>query len=262
MEKQPGTRIVMIGAGNVASHLSVALKRSGNQIVQVFSRTMKAAKELADKVNARPSDQISELTDECDLYIFSVSDTVLPQLAKQMRIGSTLTVHTSGSIGMDVFEDLATNYGVIYPLQTFSRDRSIDFKKVPLMVEGRDKENENRLMNLCKQLSDNVLRLGSEDRQFLHLAAVFSCNFTNHLYHLASEILERKGIPFEVLIPLLTETAEKVKSIPPAMAQTGPAIRNDQNVIKKHLDLLSFSPGSMELYEKLSRSIYHHSHIE
>ena len=262
MEKQQGIRITLIGAGNVANHLSVALLRSGNQIVQVFSRTMKAATKLADKVNASPSNQISEITDECDLYIFAVSDSVLPLLAKQMNIGSRMAVHTSGSIGMNVFQDFAENYGVIYPLQTFSKDRLLDFKKVPLIVEGNNSEIENSLMFLSQQISDHVLRLGSEDRQYLHLAAVFSCNFTNHLYHLASEILEKKGIPFDLLIPLLTETAEKVKTVPPAMAQTGPAVRNDQNVIKKHLDLLSFSPGSVELYEKLSQSIYHHSHIE
>ena len=256
MEKQMGKKIVMIGAGNVAGHLSVALQNSGNQIIQVFSRTQSAAKTLANKLNSSPTNRISQITDQGDLYILAVSDSALPLLIKQLRFDSRLVVHTSGSMNMNVFEGAATNYGVIYPLQTFSKGKMVDFNEVPVIIEGNNKGNEKTLIDMCQQISERVIKLDSIDRLYLHLAAVFACNFTNHLYSLASEILDVRHLSFELLTPLINETAEKVQAIQPAGAQTGPAIRNDQIVIKKHLDLLSFSPGTKELYEKLSQSIY------
>ena len=260
MEKQMGKRIVMIGAGNVAGHLSVALQNSGNQIIQVYNRTKSAAENLAKELNSFPTDRISEITDQADLYILAVSDSALPLLVKQLRFDTRLVVHTSGSMDIKVFESAATNYGVIYPLQTFSKERMVDFNEVPIIVEGNNEDSEKILINLCQQISEKVIKLDSTDRLFLHLAAVFACNFTNHLYSLASEILDSRRLSFELLTPLINETAQKVQTIHPAEAQTGPAIRNDEIVIKKHLDLLSFSPGTRELYEKLSQSIYTRSH--
>jgi predicted short-subunit dehydrogenase-like oxidoreductase (DUF2520 family) len=256
MEKQMGKKIVMIGAGNVATHLSAALIKSGNPIIQVFSRSRNSARKLAENLSASWTIQMSEITDRGDLYILAVSDDILPEIAAKLKLQNKLLVHTSGSIGLDVFKESSEYYGVIYPVQTFSKEREIDFSNVPIFVEGNNEASEKSLIELCEKISGSVLKMDSTDRMYLHAAAVFACNFTNHLYHIASEILRKRNLPFELLVPLIHETANKIKSVHPAMAQTGPAIRNDQIVIKKHLDLLSFSPGTSELYQKLSQSIY------
>jgi predicted short-subunit dehydrogenase-like oxidoreductase (DUF2520 family) len=260
MEKYSGKRIVMVGAGNLATQLSGALLHTGNQIIQVYSRTAAHARALAGTLNSSWTDRISEITDQGDLYILAVSDSALLQLASQIKIDSQLIVHTSGSMGMDIFTGKVKNYGVFYPLQTFSINRPVDFKEIPVAIEGNNKESEAALMQLGRQVSGRVIKLNSTDRLYLHLAAVFACNFTNHLYHLASLILERKNIPFDLLLPLIQETAGKVRTILPGEGQTGPAVRNDQIVIKKHLDLLSFSPEIRELYDSISRSIFSLSH--
>ncbi len=260
MEKYSGKRIVMIGSGNVASQLSNALLSAGYQVIQVYSRTAAHARALAVTLNASWTDQVSEITDQGDIYILAVVDSALPQLADQIRIRSQLLIHTSGSVEMNLFRGKAKNYGVFYPLQTFSKNKPVDFRVIPVAVEGNNKESENALLHLGHQVSERVIKLNSTDRLHLHLAAVFACNFTNHLYHLASLILDKKNLPFDLLLPLIHETAGKIKTIHPREGQTGPAVRNDQIVIKKHLDLLSFSTEIRELYDLLSRNIFSLSH--
>ncbi len=260
MDKYSGKRIVMVGSGNVACQLSKALLDAGYQIIQVYSRTAAHARALAVTLNSSWTDQVSEITEQGDLYILAVSDSAIPQLADQINIKSQLVVHTSGSMEMNIFRGKAKNYGVFYPLQTFSKNRTVDFKNIPVAVEGNNKESEATLSHLGQQVSERIIKLNSTDRLYLHLAAVFACNFTNHLYHLASLILDKKNIPFDLLLPLIHETAGKIRTIHPGEGQTGPAVRNDQIVIKKHLDLLSFSPEIRELYDLLSRSIYSLAH--
>ena len=244
----------------MASHLSSALLNAGYKIIQVYSRTSVAARDLAYKLNAAWTDQVSEITDQGDLYILAVSDSALPQMVEQIKIDSQMMVHTSGSIGIDVFSGKVKNYGVFYPLQTFSKSRAVDFNGIPVIIEGNSEKSEKILSDLGHQISGRVVKLNSADRQYLHLAAVFACNFTNHLYHLAFLILDKNKLPFDLMIPLINETAGKIRTAHPDEGQTGPAIRNDQIVIKKHLDLLSFSPGIRELYDLMSRSISSHYH--
>ncbi len=256
MEKNSVKRIVMIGSGNVARQLSIALFHAGYQIIQVYSRTAAHASALADALNASCTDRIVDISDQADLYILAVSDSALPKLAGQINIKSQLVVHTSGSIGMNLFQGKASNFGVLYPLQTFSRNKPVDFSTVPVAIEANNKESKAALLHLGHQLSERVIELDSNNRLHLHLAAVFACNFTNHLYHLASLILEKKNLPFDLLLPLIHETADKTRTIHPGEGQTGPAVRNEKFVIKKHLDLLSFSPEIRELYDILSRNIF------
>lgn len=247
-------RIVFIGSGNVATHMAAALKSAGNDILQVYSRSFGNAELLAAKVEAEPIDNIETIVATADFYIFSVKDDALPEIVAQMPPTSGVWVHTAGSVPVSVFSCHKEN-GVIYPLQTFSKDRKVDFNAIPLFIEGSSVETAELLKNLVETISENVHLLSGDKRRILHLAAVFACNFTNHMYTLASEIIGEEEIPFQLLIPLIHETAAKVKELDPYKAQTGPAVRFDETVMQKHLNLLN-EPLKREIYSLLSKSIH------
>jgi predicted short-subunit dehydrogenase-like oxidoreductase (DUF2520 family) len=189
-----------------------------------------------------------------------VKDSVLPELIKRIKPQNGLWLHTAGSIPADIFASAGIKrYGVIYPLQTFSKTRTISFTTIPLFIEANNADDELFLKEFASVLSKKVFFLSSEKRKFLHLAAVFACNFTNHIYVNAIEIIEKEGLSKEFLIPLITETANKIKKLNPKEAQTGPAVRYDRNVIDKQLDLLKNDPEKYELYKMLSEGIYRKS---
>lgn len=248
-------RIVFIGAGNLASQLApqLALLKS-IEILQVYSQTIESAKLLGDKINCDYTNQLDQITTEADLYIFSLKDSALKDVLSAMKCNNGIWVHTAGSIPMEIFKPFAQKYGVFYPLQTFSKSKSISFAHIPFFIEGSDEQTESELLGLANQLSDNVRLLSSEKRKEIHLAAVFVCNFTNHMYAIAADILEEKEIPFDVLIPLIEETTKKLSHLHPKQAQTGPAVRFDENVINKHLSLLN--KDYKEVYQLLSKSIH------
>lgn len=248
-------KIVFLGSGNVATRLAIALKKVGHEIVQVYSRTGKNATLLAEKTGAEPINEVARVTDAADLYIFSVKDDALPDIIANMPSVKGVWVHTAGSVSMDLFSSHAKEYGVLYPLQTFSRDREVDFAHIPFFIEGSSMETVQLLGELAGTLSAHVHRLSEEKRATLHLAAVFACNFTNHMYALADEIIGEEGIPFDVLKPLITETAAKVMEMRPREAQTGPAVRFDEKVMQVHLERLN-SIAMKELYMQVSKSIH------
>ena len=247
--------ITIIGTGNVAVRLAEALYLEGYAIAQIYGRTEESAKTLADAVNTSYTTKITDIRKDSDVYIFSVKDSALSEVLEQFPPVKGLLVHTAGSIPIDVFSPYSDYYGVIYPLQTLSKERKIDFKKVPLCIEASDEKGLKQLTDLAKTISDNVLFVNSEQRQYLHLAAVFACNFVNGMYDIASEILQQQGFPFEILLPLIDETARKVHSLSPFDAQTCPAVRNDRNIMEKHLSLLK-NETLKEIYELMSRNIY------
>lgn len=251
-------QIVFIGAGNLATHLAEACKVAGNEIVQVYSRTMESATLLAGKTGATPINELAQISPTADLYLFSVKDDVLPAVIQQMPQTGGVWAHTAGSLPMQLFAARKMEYGVIYPLQTFSKHRKIDFASIPVFIEGSSPATTLLLEELACTLSRNVRCLSGEKRRYLHLAAVYACNFVNHMYTLASEITGKEAIPFEVLIPLITETAAKVTEMTPQAAQTGPAIRFDEAVMRSHLSLLT-DPQMKEIYILISKSIHHHS---
>lgn len=252
-------RIVFIGSGNVATHLSVALKKSGNEIIQVYSKTLKNAKLLASQVEAEPIDNLKSIKSKADLYVFSVKDDMLSEIVKLMPATDGIWAHTSGSLPMNLFSlGRSSDYGVIYPLQTFSKSRLVDFQGIPVFIEGDSNHSQHILYGVAKSISGNVRLLDSDNRRYLHLAAVFANNFSNHMFTLASEILNSKGISFDVLKPLIMETAAKVMEMEPKKAQTGPAIRYDEKVIQKHMDLIQ-DGDTKEIYELISKSINKHS---
>lgn len=249
-------KIVFIGAGNLATHLSKRLKQQGFNILQVYSRTQKSAKELAKKIDAEYTNSLNNISREADIYVVALKDSVYEEALSQIDFSEKLVVHCSGSMPMSALENFAENIGVIYPLQTFSKNREVDFSEIPIFVEANSKKNEKQLIEIANKISGSVSVLNSEKRLFLHIAAVFACNFVNHFYARASEVLSEKNIPFAVLKPLIMETAQKVQEMDPATAQTGPAVRFDENVINKHLEALEFDFETRELYNSISKSIF------
>ena len=248
-------RVVFVGAGNLATRLSLEMRKSGMSIGQVYSHTSEHAKILADELGCGWTVVPEDIVEDADLYVFSLKDAVLQDVIARVKPNNGLWVHTAGSMPISVFEGLTARYGVVYPLQTFSKSREVDFKKIPFFLEANSSEDEKVLGEVARALSSDVRFLSSEKRENLHLAAVFACNFTNHMYALAEKILEEQQIPGEVLLPLIDETAAKVHVMSPVRAQTGPAIRYDENVINKHMAMLK-DPDMRNLYELISRSIH------
>jgi len=246
--------IVFIGAGNVASQLASAFQNTGRKILQVYSRTESSAKELASKINADFTSDIKKLVKDADIYIISVSDSGISEVAKKLKLKDSFVVHTSGFLAMDILDKVSENIGVFYPLQTFSKNRKVDFLSIPVCVEANSEENLVMLEDLARSFTVDVRYVDSSQRKIIHLSAIFACNFTNHLYYVAEEILKNSGLPFDILKPLIRETAEKIMDVEPAEAQTGPARRNDLNVIKQHLEMLD-NDEYRELYEKISKMI-------
>lgn len=271
-------KIVLIGAGNLATHLGKALHAAGHDMVQVFSRTMQSAETLASLLDAEPLTDIAQVRDDADVYIFSVKDSALVQLVAQLcrheadGLGEDGAVnalrkakkgehervflHTAGSMPMSVFKGMAQHYGVLYPMQTFSRQREVDFSIIPCFVEANDEFAQKQIEGLAREISGRVYQLSSEDRKYLHLSAVFACNFANHCYAISQELLEEHGIPFDVMLPLINETAAKVHEMKPKDAQTGPAVRYDENVIDKQSKLLENHPHFKKVYDSMSKSIH------
>jgi len=249
--------IVLIGAGNVATQLGIALQEKGFPIVQVYSHTLDSAKKLGDKLSADYTADIKQLRQNAEIYIFALKDSVLPEILEEMPPVDGLWVHTAGSVPLDIFKGKNGNRcGILYPLQTFSKTRKASFDSIPFFIEANYPEDENLLEKVASTLSNKVIHLSSEKRKQLHLAAVFACNFTNHMYVSAAKILEKHDLNWEFLLPLIQETANKVNELHPKTAQTGPAIRYDQNVINKHLEMLKDEPDKQELYKLLSQSIH------
>lgn len=252
------TSIVFVGAGNLATNLAKALYKKGFRIVQIFSRTQASAKELAEQVEAEYTTDLSALYPYARLYVVALKDDALLELLPQIVSGKedALWVHTAGSLPMNIWQGHVNRYGVFYPMQTFSKQRMADFSSIPIFVESTSASDTEFLKEVASVLSCSVHEATSEQRKSLHLAAVFTCNFTNHMYALAAELLRKYDLPFEVMLPLIDETARKVHEMAPKAAQTGPAMRYDEHVINEHLNMLEDEPGMREIYRMLSESIH------
>lgn len=248
-------KIVIIGAGNVAIHLAKTFKAVNVQVTQVWSYHYENALLLANQVDAVAIKELSALDTTADLCLIAVKDDAIAELLPQLANFKGIIAHTSGAVSIDVFEGLIKKYGVFYPLQTFSKSKEVNFSNIPLCVEANDENTLKLLKEIANKLSVNVTEVNSEKRKILHLSAVFACNFTNHLYVLAQELLNANGLDFDILRPLIAETADKVQDEFPLNVQTGPAIRNDNETIKKHEELLKGQPALLEIYKTLSNSI-------
>jgi predicted short-subunit dehydrogenase-like oxidoreductase (DUF2520 family) len=246
-------RITIIGSGNVAQHLIKAFTKSELvEIVQVYSRKKEVLSSLIefDKITS----DFEELQ-ESDLYIIAVSDKAIADVSKQLPFQNRVVVHTSGAASLDVL-DAKNRKGVFYPLQTFSKNKEIDFSIIPLCLEAENTFDFRVLEIVAKSVSNAVFAINSDQRKALHVAAVFVNNFTNHLYHVGQEICEEHQVPFEILRPLIQETAEKINTLDPVDAQTGPAKRNDSTTIEAHLEYLT-NENQKNIYKILTQSIQH-----
>lgn len=249
--------VVLIGAGNLATQLALALFEKGIQVKQVYSRKIESASELAGKVNASFTNDLSQLVPEADLYVIAVKDSAIQEVLENLQIGeSQLIVHTSGSVPMSILDGFSTIYGVFYPLQTFSKTRKIDFSDIPVCIETNHPSNMMKLEKLGEMLSSSVNQINSDERKTLHLAAVFVNNFVNHLYSIGANILHDKKLDFNLLKPLIRETAEKIEILHPIDAQTGPARRNDQSTINAQLKMLHDKPEYQKIYSFATESIF------
>lgn len=248
-------RITLVGSGNVATHLGAAFKNAGHQIVQVWSRNLQNAALLAYHLKAEPIDNLSEISADTDFIIISVKDDAVEMVASFINLKNVLVVHTCGAVSMQVLEKYFINYGVFYPLQTFSKNRELDFRSVPLCLESNDKNSMDLLLDLARTVSNQVSLVNSDQRKVLHLAAAFACNFSNYLYSVAADLLEKNQLSFDLLRPLVLETASKVQQFLPSKVQTGPAVRGDKQTMQAHLSLLQQHPDLQQLYRLLSQGI-------
>jgi predicted short-subunit dehydrogenase-like oxidoreductase (DUF2520 family) len=246
--------IIFIGAGNVATHLAKALHAKKQHIVQVVSRTTLSAQKLAESVGASWTTTPEEI-EKADVYIYAVSDSALQEVIRRNPQKKGLHIHTAGSLPLSVFEGEMERGGVFYPLQTFSKQKPVDFAKIPLFIEANSATDRELLQNLADSLSKKVYAADSQQRQQLHLAAVFACNFTNHLFAVAEQLLNEAKLPFDVLRPLIEETVQKTTTMSPLDAQTGPAIRHDLNVMDKHIAALTAHLLWQDIYRLISESI-------
>ncbi|MBR3102137.1 MAG: DUF2520 domain-containing protein [Muribaculaceae bacterium] len=248
-------RVVMIGSGNVATSLAHALQ-GPCEVVQVYSRRLSHAQRLADAVGSKAIDELSAIDRRADVVIVAVPDDAIAGVVDASPATDGLWLHTSGSVPIEVFAGKRRRYGVLYPLQSFSRELLVDVGQVHLFVEGSDPVTTSQVKDLASMLSPHVAEADSGKRGLLHVAAVFACNFANHMWTLASEVLAEHGIPFEALLPLVETTVEKLHNLPPALSQTGPAVRGDKAVMDRHESLLD--PDKRALYRMISQSIMNH----
>lgn len=246
--------IVIIGSGNVATHLGTAFKQSGFSIDVVYSREQEHAAQLAAKLGAIPYTQIDLLPTHADLYLIAVKDTAIAEVAESLPRVKGLVVHTSGTTGIDVLQKHA-RAGVFYPLQSLSKNATIAMEFIPVLLETNHPEDLHKLETLAQTCGSKTLEVNSENRQVVHMAAVFANNFSNYLYVVAEQILQTKGVSIDILKPLILETAKKVQDHQPSEMQTGPAVRNDVSTMDNHLKLLENMPRYREIYALLSKGI-------
>lgn len=246
-------KVVILGAGNVASHLMRALLDSTVHVAQIYNRTLEKAEAIAKPYNLAYTDKISEI-EKADLYIISTSDEAVEEVSYHIPFKDVLVVHTAGSLGVDALKG-PYRKGVLYPLQTFSTEKGVRYEKVPFFIETEEEEDFKILEKLMLKVSEKVHRITMEQRAKLHLSAVFVCNFVNYMYSIGEKLVEEAGLPFQTLIPLIDETCQKVHEMTPVEAQTGPARRDDQIIIEKHLEMLKGQDDLVQLYTLLSKGI-------
>lgn len=252
--------VVLLGAGNLATQLAKALSANGIKIISVYSRTETSAQKLANIVNSQFCIDVSQIPQNADLYILATSDSAHLSVLQALTFTPQKLVHTAGSVPLEILNGYAKSTGVFYPFQTFSKSRNVSFKNIPVLIESKESNLREELLTLAGNISDRVEIMESDKRKFLHLSAVFVCNFVNHLYDLGQELTNSAGIDFSLLHPLIMETAEKIKTLSPREAQTGPAVRMDTNIIGQQEALLNEKcPDLVEIYSKLSRSIFNYA---
>ncbi len=248
-------RVVIVGAGNVATVLGRLIRQHGHHILQVVSRAAVSAEILAKELDCNFTDDSSLIDKSADLYLIAVTDTAMAQLDERYSLGDKLVIHTAGSLPKDVLENITTNFGVLYPLQSLRKQNMQLQQDIPLLIDANTVESFEVLRDFAYTISANVTKANDEERLKLHVAAVLVSNFTNHLYALAADYCSKEGADFNLLLPLIEETALRLRNYPPNEMRTGPAIRKDIHTLQKHLHLLLPYPAIHNMYLKMTDSI-------
>jgi predicted short-subunit dehydrogenase-like oxidoreductase (DUF2520 family) len=246
--------VVIFGSGNVATVLGLLIKNAGHNILEVLSRHTEHAQVLADKLEAQAQPGISSITKNADIYIIAVSDGSIKNIASLLNLKNKIVIHTSGATSKNVLEKTSDCYGVIYPLQSLRKDAK-HTPQIPLLIDGNTPDVIKTITAFAETISKSVNYASDEDRIQIHLSAVFVSNFTNHLYALAADYCKKEGSDFSLLIPLISEVANRIANYDPKAVQTGPAVRYDVVTIQKHLELLSSHPRLQKIYWMLTESI-------
>jgi len=259
MEKiNSSKKIALIGTGNVAWHLAIAFENAGHVITDVYSRKKENATDFSKALyHAEPTDALDFKKSTAEVFIMAVSDDAIETLAQNLQLpANAILAHTSGAAGLNQLGYSNTeNTGVFYPLQTFSKHKKVNIESVLICIEGTNTDTETKLSVLAKSISSNVQLINSEKRKSIHLAAVFACNFANHMFTLSKELMNHQGLDFELLKPLIAETLNKSLEVGPDNAQTGPAKRNDLETLDKQHKALNNDPEVAELYRLISQHI-------
>lgn len=248
-------RISFIGSGNVATHLALAMFNRGHVIDQIWSRSLSYAKLLANRVQAEPINDFSQLRTSAYVYILAISDDALYDVTPNLHLGDALVLHTSGATPAEVLKTTSSRYGVLWSPQTFVRDVALDYGELPFCIEGNTQQTEADIAELIGMISSHIYLANFEQRQYLHLSAVLVSNFTNCLYGMAQQICGMHGIPFEILHPIIATTAQKVRWGDVRYQVTGPAARKDRGTLDAHRALLADDHQLLKIYNEFTRLI-------
>ncbi len=250
-------KVAIVGAGNVGWHLALSLENAGHYVTDIYSRHLRTAKALSKRLyNTSVTGSLNLSQSDAEIFLVAVSDEALEEVSASIKIPPhAIIAHTSGAMSLNILSEYHENSGIFYPLQTFTKGHTLDFKKVPICIESVHQSIETVLHTLGSSISNEVYSVTSEDRKVLHVAAVFASNFGNYMLTIAQDILEEHDIDFELLHPLIVETIDKALNTNPAESQTGPARRGDIRTIQKHLKFLRYEPKLRKIYKLLSASL-------
>lgn len=245
---------IIIGSGNVATVLARLMKKNNHHVLQVISKHISHAENLATELECDFSNDLSSLNTNASLYIIAVNDTAIEQIATQLKLNDKLVLHTCGSASKDVLKTVSENYGVLYPLQSLRKENK-HIPPIPFLIDGNNAHAKKEIAAFAKTISPMASEANDEERIKLHISAVVVSNFTNHLYALTQEYCNAENINFSLLHPLIMETAQRLFHYNPADMQTGPAARGDLHTIEQHQKILKDYPQLQHLYAELSKSI-------
>jgi len=248
-------KIVLLGSGNVGFHLSQLFINKGFAIHEIYNCRAKSGIELSKNANSKFIDDISKIDKNADLYIIALTDSQIEEVSAKLKINSGVVVHTSGSTNISVLSKYFDNCGVFYPLQTFSKYVELNYSEIPFFIEGNNIFSLKFLKKFSSEISNKVIEINSEQRKLLHISAVFASNFTNFLYTIAEDLLQKANLNFDVLEPLIKETTRKALLNNPQNSQTGPAIRQDFKTVNEHLEVLKNDKNLLFIYDLLSKMI-------
>ncbi len=250
-------KIAIIGAGNVGTHLVKALEYAGHPVVEVYSRDLRNAKQLTlGSYNAKATNELDFSKSQAEVFLIAVKDDAIEEVVREIVLPErAIVAHTSGAKPLSVLQYLPNDRGVFYPVQTFSKHKKINFEQLPICIEGDSEATVQVLAELAKSLSSSVYIVNSEQRKALHVAAVFACNFSNHLIKIAKDIVVTEEMNFDILKPLIIETIDKALITSPEQSQTGPAVRRDTSTISTHLAFLKGNEELQTIYQVLTESI-------